>query len=288
MENDIEESEKLLNGVLKMRIGVISDLHVDRYNNSLDNIPMYVEALTAEIKSRNIELLLIAGDISNTFDTTMDFIHAVSEESGIEIKFIPGNHDLWQEELNHDTEEILHRYADQPECLINKPYIFNEDWAIAGHTAWYDYSYASDKFSHERLERRAYYGGTWQDKNNIAWRYNDVEMSRQFADAVKEDLEEVGDRNIILATHIVTNKHFRVPMPHRLFDYYNAFIGTSDFDSIYGDYPIRYSIMGHVHFRHSLTEGDITYICPCLGYKREWRTDDIHTEMGNAFYVIEI
>lgn len=271
-----------------MRIGIISDLHIDRYNNSVENIPLYERALVHEIKNRNIEMLLIAGDVSNNFELTMDFIHTVSRESGTEVKFVPGNHDLWQSEMTESTEKILQRYADQPECLVKRPYIINEEWAIVGHTGWYDYSYASDRFSYDRLSRRAYYGGTWQDKNHISWRYSDDVMSGQFADTVRNDLESLKDKKVILVTHIVTNKRYRVPMPHRLFDYYNAFIGTSDFEKIYDDFAIKYSIMGHVHFRHSLTEGNITYICPCLGYKREWRTDDINTEIGNAMYVIEV
>lgn len=271
-----------------MRIGIISDLHIDRYNNSVENIPLYERALVEEMKNRNIEMLLIAGDISNNFELTMDFIHTVSNESEIDVKFVPGNHDLWQSDMTKSTEEILQRYAEQPECLVERPYIVNDEWAIVGHTGWYDYSYASDRFSYDRLSKRAYYGGTWQDKEQIAWRYDDAVMSEQFADTVRNDLEKLKDKKIILITHVVTNKNFRVPMPHRLFDYYNAFIGTSDFDKIYDDYAIHYSIMGHVHFRHSLTERDITYICPCLGYKREWRTDDINTEIGNSLYVIEV
>ncbi|HIV82281.1 MAG TPA: metallophosphoesterase [Candidatus Salinicoccus merdavium] len=271
-----------------MRIGIISDLHIDRYNNSVENIHLYEGALAEEIRNRQIDMLLIAGDISNSYELTMDFIHTISKESGVKIKFVPGNHDLWQSDMSKSTEEILQRYADQPECLIRRPYILNDEWAIAGHTGWYDYSYASDRFTYERLSRRAYYGGTWQDKENIDWRHSDDIISEKFADEVRKDLESLEGRKIILVTHVVTNKHFKVPMPHRLFDYYNAFIGTSDFDKIYDDYDIRYSIMGHVHFRHSLTEGSVTYICPCLGYKREWRTDDIRTEMGNSMYVIEI
>lgn len=277
-----------VNGVLDMRIGIISDLHIDRYNNSVEHIPLYEEALIKETENRKIDLLLIAGDISNSYDLTMDFIRTVSKESNTEIKFVPGNHDLWQADITEDTEAVLERYARQPESLIRSPMIINDDWAVAGHTGWYDYTYASGEFTYDRLERRSYYGGTWQDKNHIAWRYNDAEMSRQFSRAVREDLESLGARKIILITHIVTSKRFRVPMPHRLFDYYNAFIGTSDFNAIYNDFPVHYSIMGHVHFRHSLTENGITYICPCLGYKREWRTDDISTEIGNAYYVIEI
>ena len=68
-------------------------------------------------------------------------------------------------------------------------------------------------------------------------------MSKLAADSVRRDLEKVKDKNIILMTHIVTHKQFAVPMPHRIFDYFNAFIGTSDFDLFYEKYPIKYSIM---------------------------------------------
>ncbi len=49
-------------------------------------------------------------------------------------------------------------------------------------------------------------------------------------------------------------------MPHRIFDYFNAFIGTSDFDQIYQQYDIRYSIMGHVHLEMLLKNGDNIYL----------------------------
>lgn len=36
----------------------------------------------------------------------------------------------------------------------------------------------------------------------------------------------------------------------------------------YEDYDIRYSIMGHIHFEHQVSEGGTDYLCACLGYKR--------------------
>ena len=113
-------------------------------------------------------------------------------------------------------------------------------------------------------------------------------MSKLAAASVKNDLEQVKDKNIILMTHIVTHKKFAVPMPHRIFDYFNAFIGTSDFDQFYEIYPIKYSIMGHVHFRNIIEESGIQYICPCLGYQREWRTKNLETEIQNTIQIIEI
>ena len=77
-------------------------------------------------------------------------------------------------------------------------------------------------------------------------------------------------------------------MPHSIFDYFNAFIGTSDFDEVYQRYDIRYSIMGHVHFRKAFEEQGITYICSCLGYQREWRSDNIEQEINHALYTINV
>ena len=66
------------------------------------------------------------------------------------------------------------------------------------------------------------------------------------------------------------------------------FIGTHDFDQIYENYPIRYSIIGHVHFRKKLVENNILYICPCLGYQRQWMTDDITYEINHALVDFDI
>lgn len=271
-----------------MRIGVISDLHIDRYNNSEEYIPMFEDALIQTLKKRQVDCLIIAGDISNNIDTTVSFISRIQSLTGMNLYFIPGNHDLWSGGEYEDSHALLNAYEEIPECLVNSPVILNDEWALVGHPAWYDYTYASDKFSYNRLEQRRYYGGTWQDKLNVDWQMSDPDVSKYFSRMIEKDLRKVEDRKIILATHIVTHKHFRVPMPHRLFDYYNAFIGTSDIDALYDRYNIKYSVMGHVHFRHHICEHGRTYICACLGYKREWRTKDIMHEMDDTLFVFEI
>jgi hypothetical protein len=35
----------------------------------------------------------------------------------------------------------------QDACLIKQPYIIDDEWAIVGHTGWYDYAFANGKFS---------------------------------------------------------------------------------------------------------------------------------------------
>lgn len=271
-----------------MKIGVISDLHIDRYNNSKEYIHLFEDHLSDITVSKQLDLLLIAGDISNEFDMTVSFIRTIKKRTGIEVYFIPGNHDLWQKPLETSTHNILKAYEALPECLIKSPLVINRDWAIVGHPAWYDYTYSSGEYSQERLERRSFKGGTWQDKLHVDWGVPDPDISRKFSDVVEADLESVSDKNIIMMTHIVTHRRFSVPLPHRLFGYFNAFIGTSDFDELYHNYNIKYSIMGHIHFRHHFDEHDTTFLCPCLGYKREWRTADMGKEMAQALYTFHL
>ena len=83
---------------------------------------------------------------------------------------------------------------------------------------------------------------------------------------VDEDIKNVDDRNIILMTHVVTHPQFVVPTPHRIFDFLMHLLGRKIL-IIFMKYPIKYSIMGHVHFRKELRDSDTVYMCPCLGYQ---------------------
>ena len=63
-----------------MKIGTISDLHIDRHPHL--NPEIYLEKLCQAIKQRSIELLIIAGDISNDYRISYDFIQSIQELSG--------------------------------------------------------------------------------------------------------------------------------------------------------------------------------------------------------------
>lgn len=272
-----------------MKIGVISDLHIDRYNTEEIKQKDFSLTLANEVSRHALDLLIIPGDIANDHIVAQYFIQEVEQLTGIKILFVPGNHDFWN--FGHDdktTWDIYRYFRRQKESLIGKPYIINDEWAIVGSPGWYDYSFASKRFTYDELEKREFSGGTWQDKVRLNWNMSDQEVSKYFAEVTKKDLETVKDKKIILVTHVPTHKRFRVPMPHRIFDYYNAFIGTSDFDEFYEEYDIRYSIMGHIHFRYQLEEDGVCYVCSCLGYRREWRTNDLQREIRNTLSIIEI
>lgn len=268
-----------------MKIGTIADLHIDRHNKKTSED--YLEALVEIVKYKKLDILLIAGDISNHYQLTHQFITQLTKQLDIPVKFVPGNHDLWEVE-SMTTQDIWNNYKSMSQCLVGKPFIVNEEWAIIGHTGWYDYSFAAQRFSLEHLQKGKHYGATWQDKERISWGISDQNLSKIAAEQVKKDILEVGNRRVILVTHVVTHPDFIVPMPHRIFDFYNAFIGTSDFNPLYAMFDIPYSIMGHVHFRKSVIDDDRCYLCPCLGYPRQWRSEDIYQEINETIQIIEI
>ncbi|WP_392450250.1 metallophosphoesterase [Staphylococcus massiliensis] len=270
-----------------MNIGIISDLHIDR---NKDVTPSEYEAMLVDIiKHSEIDLFIIAGDISNHHAYSYEFVQRVQYQTAVQTLLVPGNHDLWDMDAEApDTTSILNYFKSKPKCLIDEPFIINDEWAIVGHCGWYNYAFASDQFDLDRLSRKKFLGATWQDKKHIDWHESDIEVSRQFAKDIERDIKRVGDRKVILITHMVTHPDFVVPLPHRIFDYFNAFLGTTDIDDLYDTYNIPYSVMGHVHFRKRLQSPARTYICPCLGYPREWRTPDIKKEMIDAIQMIQI
>lgn len=158
-----------------MKIGTISDLHIDRHPHL--NPEIYLEKLCQVIKQRSIELLIIAGDISNDYRISYKFIQSIQELSGIPTYFVPGNHDLWSDQVDKTSTEILSFFRSKKECLIGNPIIIHDQYAIVGHVGWYDYSYADHRFSQQKIASGKHYGATWQDKVRTDWSLSDPQLS---------------------------------------------------------------------------------------------------------------
>ena len=78
-----------------MRIGLISDIHVDI--NRIGGREIISDLLAAESRRRGLDILLIAGDLSSDYRLSLAIINRLVENSGARVLFIPGNHDIWNE-----------------------------------------------------------------------------------------------------------------------------------------------------------------------------------------------
>lgn len=270
-----------------MRISFISDLHVDL--NRRASINAYRYELLKLIEAEKTELLVIGGDISNHYQTTIDFVESLETSAGIPVYFIPGNHDFWEDSIKKDTWGIYQIYQQHPQSLIESPLQLNETYTLVGHSAWYNHAiYDKKRYSENEIEKGKYRFAYWQDKLNLDWQAKDREVSKYFADIIQKDLDQVTTDKIILQTHIVTIPEFTMPMPHKIFDFFNAYIATDDLKEIQKKYPITHNIMGHVHFRTQLFKENSYYIANSLGYRREWRSKVLRDELKKAMITIEI
>lgn len=83
----------------------------------------------------------------------------------------------------------------------------------------------------------------------------DPKVSLLFSMEFREDLEKIADRvdYILLVTHVVALPELTAPKPHRVFDFLNAYIATSEMADLFDNFLISYALMGHVHHRLSVS-----------------------------------
>lgn len=272
-----------------MKIGVISDLHIDMNERKLSPGDSYDRLLAELLYNEEIEVLLLAGDISSDYRDSLKFLDKLKQHNVSKTFFVPGNHDFWSiRNRETDTDEIYRIFCDREESLVNRPFILNERHAIVANPGWYDYGFANSKYTLEEFENKKLNVGGWNDRLYVHWKDSDREVASHMLQQIKDDIESVPDRDIILMTHVATHPQFVVPLPNRIYDYYNAFLGSKSYMTLYDEYPISHSVMGHVHFRKSLVENNIHYYCACLGNGRHWWTDDPRTELAYSLETIKI
>lgn len=268
-----------------MKFGVLSDLHIDINDRKLAPGEAYDHLLAEYLYINEIDILLLAGDISSDYHDSINFLDKMQKHDVSQIFFVPGNHDYWSlRNQEYDTDKIDKIFMDREESLVGRPFIVNEQFALVANPGWYDYGFASKKYQVADFESKKLNVGGWNDRLYVHWNKSDREVAAEMLGQIERDIAGVADKDIILMTHVVTHPQFVVPLPHRIYDYFNAFLGSKSYQDLYAKYPIKKSVMGHVHFRKTLLENDITYYCACLGNGRHWWTNDPRTELA---YTIE-
>ncbi|MGX7108208.1 metallophosphoesterase [Facklamia miroungae] len=271
-----------------MRLGVISDLHVDLQEDSYQQ--SLIKLLAKECRKQGLTILIIAGDVANHYSLVYAFIEQLQKAIKIPLYFIPGNHDYWSDKEN--TWTIYDNYCKHPKCLMTKPLSLTKNWGLVGHSAWYNHAGNFGRHSEIFLEKGIYQGYKWSDKEKINWQISDRQVSKRFVKTIEKDLINLRKENYILITHFVTDFQLQIlPDPNYQvdIDYFNAFISTDDLAYLYRKYPIRYSFMGHVHRRQTINISGRKYFQTSLGTPQEWEKDSVLSEnIYQALKVIEI
>ena len=267
-----------------MRIGAISDIHLD-----VNQAHPVIEAICDRIREKKLDVLLVAGDISNSYKMSLPYLDQMKEAAGIPVFFVPGNHDMWDKEGEFkDARKIYEKYASRKDCLCGKITKLNEEWVVIGNIGWYDYSFGASDYSEDEFVKKEHNKRVWQDSIMVKWYQSDKEFHTKILGDLEEKILACAGKKIIVVTHMVGVPEFKVPEDRPDWDYFNAFLGSREYGELFEKYKVAYSIMGHVHYRKRLQKNGVDYRCVCLNYHTEWQSGVLAEEVGDAMQVIEV
>ncbi|HOO33570.1 MAG TPA: metallophosphoesterase [Thermotogota bacterium] len=269
-----------------MKIAILSDIHFDINYSEQDSLE---EALIRKLKEDQPEYFIIAGDLSNDYKKSLYHLDKIQNESGVKLLFVPGNHDLWNiENDDKSTSYIYEKLREFGGNLCGNPVQLNERWTVVGDILWYDYSFADSKFSFEDLSTGKYAERNWKDKEYISWEMDDVRVTEGFRKKIDDQLLKNKGKNIILVSHMLSHNEFTVKNQD-LWKYFNGYLGSSRYTELIRNHDsVRYSIMGHVHYRKEYVDHGVRYLCNCLNYRKEWTYEKAADELELAMKYIEI
>ncbi len=250
-----------------MRLAFISDIHIDLLTSEEELISAFIETR----RNQHIDVLVIAGDISENVDITIDFINRLNEVLSCKVYYVPGNHDLWNKHNQLNTLDIYKRFQAHDLCLVNQVIVLNEEWCLFGDVFWYDYSLADKKHPEDLLRLKHYDDRTWQDFYFVNWDKNDDDQCQDMIDLMQEKVNGYKDKKKILVSHMINHLNFTVPESMgEKWSFFNGFLGSQSLQKFVLDNQFNLAVCGHVHFRNAFRDRETLFICPCLGYEKEW------------------
>lgn len=186
------------------RLCWITDPHLDFVSDS--NITEFLE----KIKSNNIDMLLITGDISNA-NLLERHLKKIESHLQIPIYFVLGNHDFYGSSIRK-VEQLVRDMCFKSKYLtwLNESGIVhtifpNDNTVIIGHGGWYDCQYGDYKNS--RVELNDFYqikDFIGLDKNKRLDYFMSLadEASASIGTSLNKCLERDEIQTIYIATHV--------------------------------------------------------------------------------------
>lgn len=267
-----------------MRIGVISDLHIERrfgvedhskkgaYIKPTHGMDALKDVLAAH-KANPIEVLVVAGDFSTGHHLVPDLMMLSEMFNDIQIVFVAGNHEYY----GVDRGRVNDYYRTVSAKCPNIHWLNRTTWSyknvlFAGTTLWYPWNHEGDLVL-----------PTWADATQIQgfknWVYDVNEKDRKFLEHIIGSHDGPGpyERELVVVTHMapgwgaIYERWYGKPETH-------FFVGGCD--RMLG---AKYTwIHGHSHEDIDIMLGETRVVRNPLGYEFQPTTG------WNPAYVIEV
>jgi len=246
-----------------IRLMSISDLHI----NAQTQEEMQA-ALLQIAQEQGVDVLVIAGDISDDVAFTKDFVRTLNKQ--LKTYYVPGNHDLWNINNKKTTGAIYNEFLADEYCVLNRAIELSDETVFIGHIGWYDYSFAMPRFTFAALSQKEHEGIAWEDTRYIHFEKDDVSLCRQYNAEIAQLLAEHTNKTKVLVTHMVNHERFLIKYTKRRdWTYFQGYLGSYELQKLATE--ADYAICGHVHYRGVFRETNTTFVCSCLGMPSEWQ-----------------
>lgn len=253
-----------------MKYDLISDMHVEFFKHSFD---------WAENKLCDSDVLVIAGDISNDLNLTMDELKRASLVYN-HVIWCDGNHEHYVSASNIINN--MDNLREVSNAFSNVTYLYPGECKIIGNTAfvgsngWYDFNVFDDMFSFEESKQ------AWYDYINDSKYINFGELQPEehasyhrstLCDVVSSLSDDVSIENIVITTHTIPHRSL---CEESLDRHWNLCTGSFCNSLMFNDVlacdfnkKVKVWNYGHTHRRKEKTVNGVYCINNCCGYPRE-------------------
>ena len=266
-----------------MRIGFLSDLHIDVNVNMLDHA---VSTVTQVYRENNLDKLFLAGDTSGDYYITFRLIEMLRKD-GLEVYTVFGNHEYWS--ISYKDAQLLNN-----DSYINeKAVVLDNNTVVIGIDGLYDYSFVLDVFNQHTLKLpKSIEVLTQAGRRTFDLKRNRVGDYREVFDSMENGLikllNEHKGKDIILMTHYVPSEKFVKYLGDVSWDINNSFMGSKRYQEIAEEYGISKVIFGHTHSTHNEVINGVSYHCNPVGYGRHEYEGTFIDRVSEQIFVIEL
>lgn len=282
-----------------MRIGFISDLHID-FNRQFD----FLKILPEVIADKGLDVVVFLGDTSTGAQDALRFYDNIADRTRAQVRIVPGNHDMYVENLRRKNSAQINKESSafHDSILFHRKYslmenpIVTKQWYITGICGWFDYGFGRKhsgdnprKAANNLISRylwpdqKVIHGGVIDYERDVRLVMKDIRLLQK---SFQKEAAK-GKKRCVVMHMLPTSDLIRsYPIP-----FYGKFInqlGSERYQYFFEKNDVSLSISGHSHMPMKIIKNGIRYVNVSLGYTFQWTNPaDAYGEISKIIYILE-
>lgn len=263
-----------------IKFDIVSDLHLEYWDENIKRSHYLgkISNYPFRFKKTDSEYLIIAGDICDNLQNSIDFLLNALKYYKI-ILYIDGNHEHFDKFPKlYDTKYINDLIKDERIIYLKeKSFIINKT-AFIGCSGWWNYNNNDENLIKNLIDSKYMCNLKLNLDEKKELIYNIIDRSNEEFEFLSNELEkhQLNDEidNIIVITHTIPNKKYGYK--NKSDNYENNFPTqyNLNFEKLFNLKKISKWIFGHVHGTYNEKNNNIHYICNPRGGPNDFNRID--------------